>query len=177
MSGGVELVMVRTDLEGLPRFESPPGYAIRAYQPGDEPTWVRLQRAADRFNDVTPDLFRREFGADPDPLRARQRYLLAPDGAAVGTATAWFGRDPLGRDAGRVHWVAIHPDHQGRGLAKPLLAHVCALLRELGHERAYLTTSSRRLAAIGLYSRFGFVPEVLGPEDRAAWAELRAGCG
>lgn len=176
-SAGVELAMVRPDLAGLPAIAPPAGYAVRAFEAGDEAAWVRIQAAADRYNDVTAALFRREFGTDRERLRVRQRFLVAPDGEPIGTATAWFGADPRGRPAGRVHWVAIAPAFQGLGLAKPLLADVCGLLRELGHERAYLTTASRRVAAIGLYSRFGFVPEVRGPEEEAAWAALRGGCG
>ncbi len=165
--------MTRANLEAFPRFELPAGFALRPYAPGDEATWVAVQGAADLHHDVTPALFRREFGDDAGRLRSRQRFLIAPDATVIGSATAWFGDDPLARPSGRVHWVAIAPAHQGRGLAKPLLAAVCARLSEFGHERAYLTTSSGRLPAIGLYLSFGFVPEVLGPDDRAAWGALR----
>jgi GNAT superfamily N-acetyltransferase len=52
--------------------------------------------------------------------------------------------------------VAILPDYQGRGLSKPLLSQALRRLWELGHTRAYLTTSAERMVALRLYERFGF---------------------
>jgi GNAT superfamily N-acetyltransferase len=189
-SANVDLTMVRGDLDGIPAFPLPDGYAIRPYAPGDERAWVDLQSAADAYNVITPALFRRAYGDDVEELGLRLFMLVGPTGAAVGTGTrlgtgprfdddvpvgtaaAWFGDRKGDPSWGRVHWVAIHPAHQGRGLAKPLLSRVCTVLRELGHTRAYLTTGSARVAAIALYLRFGFVPAVDGPDDEAAWAEL-----
>jgi len=73
---------------------------------------------------------------------------------------------------GRVHWVAIDPEHQGRGLSKPLLSTVCNTLAAMGHDEAYLVTSSGRVAAIRLYLHFGFVPVTDAPEAAVAWAAL-----
>ena len=69
----------------------------------------------------------------------------------------------------RVHWVAIVPDHQGKGLAKPLLTAICNRLVEIGHDRAYLTTNTVRLPAINLYLAYGFEPEIDTDEDRRVW--------
>ncbi len=74
--------------------------------------------------------------------------------------------------AGRVHWVALLPEVQGRGLARPLMTTVCRRLRALGHRRAYLTTAMNRPAAVGLYLKFGFVPVLESDEDRARWRTL-----
>lgn len=170
----VSLTMVRRSLEGLPRHPLPPGYAIRHYEAGDVSTWVAIQSAAERFNAISPELHRKEFGDDERLIRQRQFFLVDPAGEAVGTATAWHGgplRDPR---FGRVHWVAIRPGQQGRGLAKPLLAAVCAALRELGHDRAFLATSSARIPALRLYLEFGFEPEIKNADDAAAWTELEA---
>lgn len=41
------------------------------------------------------------------------------------------------------------------------------------HERAFLGTQTRRLAAIKLYLDFGFVPDLDGPWAREAWREVR----
>jgi len=169
----VEVGMVRADLEGIPHHALPPGYSVRWYRPGDEELWVGLQSAADKLNPITPELFQRAFGSDAKVLAERQCFLCAPNGTAIGTATAWFD-DMHNRPAyGRLHWVAIAPETQGRGLCKPLLTVVLNRMRELGHERAYLTTSTARIRAINLYLKFGFVPEVRNANDYAAWRGLR----
>jgi GNAT superfamily N-acetyltransferase len=167
------VTMVRGDLEGLPRHALPEGFVIRPYAPGDELAWVRIQSAADAYNVIVADLFRAQFGDDTRELGRRLFMLEDPRGTAIGTAAAWFGGARRGPEAGRVHWVAIHPAHQGRGLAKPLMSRVCLALRDLGHERAFLTTSTARVPAIALYLSFGFVPEIAGPQDAAAWAALQ----
>ena len=168
----VSLTMTRASLAGVPGYLVPAGHAIRPYRPGDEQTWFRIQSAADRHNRITPGSFEREFGDDPDVLGRRLFFLLEPGGTAIGTAAAWFGDEHYGQHMGRVHWVAIDPGHQGRGLSKPLLSKVCNVLAEMGHDEAYLVTSSGRVAAIRLYLHFGFAPAIDVPEAAATWAEL-----
>jgi len=166
------LKMTRASLDNVPEFTLPEGLSIRWYQPGDGATWLRIHQAADRYNEITPDLFPRQFGTDERLLCERQCYLLDSHGNAIGTGTAWFNDNFEGAKFGRVHWMAIAPDYQGRGLAKPLLTVICRRLRELGHDRAYLSTSTVRIPAINLYLRFGFTPLVGTAEEAAAWREL-----
>ncbi len=186
----VRVLMARPTLAGIAPPALPPGYALTPYAPGDERHWVAIHERADRFNGAFAERFRRAFGAGggagaggaPDAARlaARQVYLRDAAGTPVGTATAWddaADRDADGTPAGRVHWVAIVPEHQGRGLAKPLVAWVLARLAALGHRRAVLATSTGRVAAINLYRRFGFVPAVRAgaadaAADRAVWQAL-----
>jgi len=168
----VTVTMCRENLADVPVYPVPAGYSVRAFCPGDEHNWVVIQSASDRFNRITPELFRAEFGDDSGVLAERQFFLLDPQDKAIGTATAWFDDNFLGRRYGRVHWVAIHPGRQGRGLSKPLMSKVCGVLRELGHGRAYLVTSTARIPAINLYLHFGFVPLVRSAGDESAWAAV-----
>lgn len=167
------LTMIRETLADIPVHPLPPGYAIRWYRSGDESLWIAIQAAADRYNKITPELFLAQFYAADARLEQRQCYLLDPAGSAIGTATAWVDDQNGDPAAGRVHWVAIVPAAQGRGLAKPLMTAVCQRLQELGHRRAYLTTSMARPAAIGLYLRFGFAPLLEGDKDVAHWQRLQ----
>lgn len=166
------VTMVRGNLKGIPGYSLPAGYSLRSYQPGDEQLWVEIQHLADHYNTITPDLFRREFGTDGSTLAARQFYLLDAGQRAIGTATAWYDDSFRGLVYGRVHWVAIVPEQQGRGLAKPLMTAVCRRLRGLGHTRAYLSTSTARIPAIRLYLQFGFLPWIESPEDGRLWRQL-----
>jgi GNAT superfamily N-acetyltransferase len=164
----VGINLVRENLEDLPRFEVLEGYSIRSYRQGDDEVWTDIHLAAEKSIDITGGLFAKEFESDHAELRRRQLFLCAPGGAAVGTGTAWRG-SYRGEEIGQVHWVAIVPGHQGRGLSRPLLAAVCARLRERGHRRAFLTTSTRRLVALRLYLRFGFRADPTDERQRAAW--------
>ncbi len=166
------LLMIRRDLEDIPEFPVPAGFALRWYQPGDEAFWLTIHKLADHYNQITPELFAHQFGTDSALLAERQCFLFDPSGQAIGTASAWFDNHFGGARNGRVHWVAIMPQYQGRKLSKPLMTEVCRRLRELGHDRAYLTTLAARRPAIQLYLRFGFVPLIRNEIERAVWGQV-----
>jgi GNAT superfamily N-acetyltransferase len=168
----VPLKLCRADLNDIPEFELPSGFSIRWYQPGDESHWLEIHLQADRENEITPALFEHQFGTDAVMLAQRQCYLLNEQNRPIGTGTAWFAEQFDGAPIGRVHWVALLPEYQGRGLSKPLLTSVCRRLRELGHTRAYLSTSSTRGRAIRLYMQFGFVPLIRNEDEGKIWEEI-----
>lgn len=147
-----EVTMWRADLENLPDFALPDGFTLRAFEPGDDAKWWQIHERADPLMAHRSGSHREFFGSDFDALHARQLFLVSPNGEAIGTASAWWDDD----ETGRVHWVAIVPEFQGRKLAKPLIARVLQLLRAHGHSRAILTTSRQRPRAIALYRGFGF---------------------
>jgi GNAT superfamily N-acetyltransferase len=164
----IPVVMIRETLEDVPQFTLPAPYAVRWYRPGDEETWLRVQRASDKYGTFPPDKFEHQFGRDEQALRERQCYLCDAEGHEIGTITAWFV-EYRGQRYGRIHWVAVVPEMQGRGLSKPLMTVACNRLRELGHDRAYLDTATVRVPAINLYLKFGFLPDIRGEDDLRAW--------
>jgi len=166
--------MVRKDLDDLPRFDLPEGFSIRWYQPGDEEHWLRIHLLADKFNKFSPRTFSEVFGDNESGLARRMCYLLDDKENPVGTATAWFDNNFEGQSYGRIHWVAIIPKLQGCGAGKGLVSAVCTRLVELGHQRAYLKTSTGRLPAINLYLKFGFVPLIRNDEEARAWASVKS---
>ncbi len=168
----MRVIMVREHLEGIPEHALPGSFSLRWYQRGDETHWLQIHQRADLHNHITPDLFHRAFASDIFELARRQCYLTTSKGRAIGTASAWFNDNFEGRSIGRVHYVAILPEFQGRGLSRPLMTAICRRLRELGHERVYLTTSTERIAAIRLYRSFGFVPLIRTDEEQQAWMEF-----
>lgn len=171
MTTNIPLCMVRENLDNIPQYELPAGFTLRPYQPGDEAAWLSIHLAADKHNIITADTYSEQFGAEAKTLAERQFYLCDGAGQAIGTATAWFNTY-RGQEHGRVHWVAIVPAMQGRGLAKPLLTTICNRMRELGHQRAYLTTESVRLPAINLYLGYGFVPDIHTEQEAQAWQSI-----
>ena len=111
MKGPIErneaVVMERASLGDLPACALPEGFALRWYEPGDEQAWRHIQAAADQYNVITEALFLRTFGHDQAALRQRVCFLTTAEGAPVGTAAAWWGRDGARGRWGRVHWVAL----------------------------------------------------------------------
>lgn len=171
---GFKVRMFRRDLERIPAFAFPAPYSLSWYQPGDERAWTRIHEEAEKLLTVTPELFRQQFGRDEALLARRQCYIRDAHGNAAGTASAWIPEKTLDSDWGRVHWVAIVPRCQGQGLAKPLMTAVLLRLKELGHTRAYLTTSTGRIPALRLYKKvFGFEPDIRGEADIQAWDSIR----
>ena len=171
-SPGRGVRMERAHLRDLPRTDAPSDFRLRLYEPGDEQAWLSIHREADAYNTFTDASFTEQFGADSAEIARRQLYLVDPDDRVVGTTTAWYvAADP---GLGMIHWVAIRPACQGRGLARPLLARACALLGELGHTRAFLSTDTARVAAVCLYFDFGFMPNLDTRSAREAWADFLA---
>jgi GNAT superfamily N-acetyltransferase len=169
----VSVNMIRDSLEDIPNYPLPPGYSTRWYRAGDERLWVDVQSRAEEYLEITSELFVEQFGSDSRTLAERQCFLLDAQGEAIGTATAWSDDDYCGQPYGQLHWVAMVPQAQGRGLAKPLLTIVLNQMVELGHARCYLGTSTARIPAINLYVKFGFVPHVRNADDLAVWREIQ----
>jgi GNAT superfamily N-acetyltransferase len=167
-----KVVMERPSLAAIPEYGLPQGFALRWFQAGDAATWLQIQAAADHHNDIAADLFLRTFGNERTAHEQRICFLTTATGEPIGTAAAWWGEEGARGHRGRIHWVAIRPDFQGRGLAKPLLTAVCLRLRELEHTSAYLTTSAARIPALNLYYQFGFMPAIRDETEQAVWQEI-----
>lgn len=161
----IEVAMQLGTLDGEPaRFGS--AYTLRGFLPGDDATWLELQQSTGIYGQLDPDLFVRQFGLAP---HGRQFFVI--DGSlAVATGTAWYGVPLRGERWGRLHWVAVRPSHQRRGLGLQLCRHLLAVLREFGHAAAFLTTGSENWPAITLYRRLGFTPWIRTTEEAAFWA-------
>ncbi len=177
MADNHPLTMVRDTLDDIVQHPLPTGYRFRQFNAGDEQTWTRIQRAAEPLITVTDELFANQFGSRPEALPSRMVFIETEGGEAIGTTTAWWeneGRNPARQSEpgrGRIHWVAVHPDHQRRGLSKPLVAHALKRLAQ-DHESAMLDTSSSRAWALKVYLDLGFRPdpaELTDPACRRAW--------
>ncbi|RKN86988.1 GNAT family N-acetyltransferase [Paenibacillus ginsengarvi] len=164
------LTMKRSHLLHIPSAELLEGYSIRPFVSGDEAHWARIECLSGEFKTEEEALrhFRKEFGEHIAEMESRCLFVVDQDGLPVGTTTAWYGTFD-GRPIGRIHWVAVIPDHQGRKLAKPLFTEALRTLA-LFHEEAYLTTQTTSYKAVGMYLNYGFAPVHQKPECREGWA-------
>ena len=132
------------------------------YQPGDEKTWIAIERAAGEFNTDERgwEKWNKYFAPYVDELPHRMVFIENALGQKVATATAHFDvRGIDDRSVGYLHWVAVHPQEQGRGLARPLIYHVLSLLKDMGHTHTKILTQTLSWVAVRLYLAFGFRPE------------------
>lgn len=161
----IDVAMQRETLTAEPVSFAPP-YSLRGYVPGDVATWLALHEATGVYPPLDVAFYRRQF---PSPVDGRQFFVLYGD-EPVATGTAWHGEPSRTADWGRLHWIAVHPQHQRRGLGLMLCRHLLAVLRDVGCRGAYLTTGSENQAAIALYEELGFIPWIRTREEEAFWA-------
>ena len=156
----------------------PDGFFARAYLPGDERHWARIEHAVGEFPTAAEALcyFSQQYAPQAALLAQRCVFIVTPDGLPVATATAW---QQGGVNA--LHWVACDPAHQGRGLGRAAVAE--ALRRFPGEEspEIWLHTQTWSHRAVRLYHRLGFrlvrqgaLPYGSANEYGAGMAALRA---
>ena len=114
--------MVRDGFDGVPEFALPAGYRFRPFRDGDAAVWTALQRAAEPFFDIADGLFEEQYGPRRAALPERMWFLDTDGGESVASISAWWENEPpTPQDRGRIHWVVVHPEHQGRGLSLKLV--------------------------------------------------------
>jgi GNAT superfamily N-acetyltransferase len=168
---GWEVTMVRPHMSDIPQVAFPDGYSARPMRPDDGGVWADIWRDADEFGSIGPELFLSQFGDDPAALQWRGFIVENDRGLAVATITAWYNRSYKGEDYGQIHWVAVRQAFWGHGLGKAMMTHALNAMAQW-HERAFLGTQTRRLAAIKVYLDFGFVPDLRHDHAREAWREV-----
>jgi GNAT superfamily N-acetyltransferase len=159
--------MVRDDLLTLPLPEPlPEGYALRAYQPGDDQAWTAILAAS-----FQADPARFDFDAimRNDPSFRPHRLLFIRFGEQPVAVSGAFYHPAKMKHGGMIHYVGVLPGHQGKNLGY----HVClACLHQMkkeGRTGAILSTDDFRLPAIKTYLKLGFRPHVVHDNQRSRW--------
>jgi GNAT superfamily N-acetyltransferase len=83
----------------------------------------------------------------------RDLFVRSPDGRGASACTIWF--DPVNA-MGLFEPVATHPDFQGRGLGKAVMAEGMRRMQAAGMRRAIVGFDPNNLAALALYTSLGF---------------------
>jgi ribosomal protein S18 acetylase RimI-like enzyme len=169
----IPVVMLLEDLENLPKYELPNGFSFRNFREGDKKIWAEVEMAAGEFTDPQKGIEQFELEFERHTEELKQRFLLLENdkGESVGTAMGWFDDNFLFEGYGRVHWVGIRPDYQGKGLAKPLVSRTMEIIKAR-HKKCYLTTQTESFKAIKIYLDFGFVPYLKDETCPKAWKLL-----
>lgn len=154
-----EVWMTRPREIPVDKFSMPDGFSLVFYQEGDQQAWAEIETVVGEC-DVAGDAlayFKRTFAPYPEELEKRMLFITTENGEKVGTATAWWKETEAGVRYPLVHWVAIKPEYQGKGLSKPLTTKVLQVLQNLEtHDSIALHTQTWSHVAIRMYEKFGF---------------------
>ena len=83
----------------------------------------------------------------------RDLFVRSPDGRGASACTIWF--DPVNA-VGLFEPVVTHPDFQGKGLGKAVMAEGLHRMKAAGMRRAILGFDPNNVAALALYTSLGF---------------------
>ena len=173
----IDLPMARDNLENIPSYELPDGYRFVFYQPGDRDAWISIEISAKELRDFAQgvQVWQDYYGSVENTLHNRMLFIENAQGEKVATATAYYDKNgDLPPECGQVHWVAVRRDHQGKGLARPLIAQTLQVMKQRGHARAVLHTQTTTWVAVRLYLEFGFLPDENAAHNPNGWRIIKA---
>jgi GNAT superfamily N-acetyltransferase len=143
-------------LDALPAIPLPDGFTVQGVKNMDD---ARL-RAAVTHGAFRPDDNWDEYAAEYAQFvgsavydGACDLFVRTPDGRGASACTIWF--DPLNA-VGLFEPVATHPDFQGQGLGKVVMAEGLRRMKAAGMRRAVLGFDPNNVAALALYTSLGF---------------------
>lgn len=175
----LKIQMIRTRSNDIPMYVLPEGYRFKMFKDGDQKYWANIETRVDEFKteEEAHERFNREFGNKIHEMEERCLFIETEEGEVIGTTTAWYGDlKEDGQVRGRIHWVGIVPEYQGRGLSKPIMSKAMEILAAK-HDEFYLTSQTTSWQAVNMYLNFGFEPVRLDENYDAAWSLMEEKLG
>lgn len=136
----------------------PEGFKFTYFKPGDEKAWAKIETSVLEFPDELDALIylQNDLMRYPGELERRCLFIENEKGEKVATATAWWSYSGTRRDPW-IHWVAVIPQYQGKGLGKAVVSGVLRLMAEIEGDRDfYLHTQTWSHHAVKIYQKMGF---------------------
>jgi ribosomal protein S18 acetylase RimI-like enzyme len=179
----IGVIMEKYDTNYYPVFDLPKGFYFTKYKSGYEKQWAQLQYKVEQTDTLEEAemVFKSEFLDGKrmdwiikannqsetnniedslffDQMCERMILIVDDEDKVVGTGCVWGGK-MFGREFQRLHWIAVSPEHQGKGLAKALVSKLLDIYNELGYSGyIYLTSQTWSYKALNIYMKFGFKP-------------------
>ena len=189
------VIMEKKDANSYPQYKLPDGFRFSDFQPEFIEAWANLQLEVEQVDSLqeAKEVFYQDFLMDegydwaerkhtdaqaiPEAypgyteMMRRIVFVVTDDGTLVGTGSLWTGCT-FGEERQRLHWIAVKPEYQGKGIAKVIVTKLLDLNRELfSAKELYLTSQTWSYRALNLYMKFGFTP-YMGPQP-AKWGAGR----
>lgn len=154
-----ELWMYRSRELPINEQPLPEGFYFEVYQEGNEHDWAKIETAVAEFDDESEALayFKKAFAPHLPEVKQRMLFITTAAGEKVATSSAWWKEMPNGQRYPLVHWVAVKPEYQGKGLATVMMTRTLKLLQNLENTSPiYLHTQTWSHIAIRLYQKLDF---------------------
>lgn len=132
----------------------PDGFSFRFFTDGDEKHWARIESSVLEFDSAekAENYFKEGYLPFPDLLKQRCVFVLNPEGLPVATAIAW-----IQNGSPWLHWVAVSPDYQGKGLGKAVIQKTLKIFSEKESGKSVtLHTQTWSHKAVRIYGDLGF---------------------
>lgn len=136
----------------------PSTFSFEFFKPNNEIEWATIETSVGEFaHEQEARTYFHDTYAPHEDVNRRVVLVRAPSGVAAGTVTAWWNYTEERRDPS-LHWLAVKPEFQGRGLGRALVSHCLQILNRVeGNRAVFLHTQTWSHRAIAIYLRAGFV--------------------
>lgn len=133
----------------------PEGFSFANYRRGMESDWTRIMCSVAFFDapEKAEKVFREDFLRFPQEAERRVFFILSPEKTPVASCSAWIEGDYR-----KLHWLALEPEYQGRGLGRAMAEKVLYFFQQAGEKPIYLDTQTSSHRAVCLYLKEGFYP-------------------
>lgn len=152
------IIMRRAAGTEIPDWQPPEGYTFAWFTEGDEAHWGEIEYSVAEVEspEAGAALYMQRYGGFRGEPARRTLFAVNPAGEKVATATLWWNYTGVRRDPW-LHWVAVRPEEQGRGLGKAVVSFALRKIIEMEGERdIYLPTQTWSYKAVGIYLKAGF---------------------
>ena len=154
--------------ERLPPSTIAEPYCLRTYEPGAEDVWIDLLNASTEFGIWDRARLQREILAT---LLPGGGIFVTCEERLIGCASVCSM--PEYRPNAILMYVALLPEHRGKGLGQALVWETLRVSQRLSYPAMILHTENHRHAAVRTYFQLGFLPQLApGAADKKQWADI-----
>ncbi len=136
----------------------PRGYKFKFYEKGDEKYWAEIEYSVGEFDsyEAALEYFQKDMKPYEEELMKRMVFIVNKDKIPVANACCWY-KDIKGVHQAHVHYVAVRPEHQNKGLGKAVFLKMLSLFEAYEpNQDIYLHTQTWSHKAIRMYLKYGF---------------------
>lgn len=136
----------------------PEGFKFSYYKEGFEEFWSDTEYQVGEFEsyEAAFEYFRKDMLPFKEELEKRMVFILDKENIPVANACCWY-KDIKGIHQAHVHYVAVNPQYQNRGLGKAIFIKMLSLFDTYEkNQDIYLHTQTWSHKAVRMYLKCGF---------------------